>query len=512
MQSRKDTPSTLGSVPLFVIIMGIGSAAMILPALHAWSRSDYFTGRIFLYGTIIGCVVTLLIGLATQGRRPSNLARTQLSTLVATFIFMPVVFALPFHEASRSASFLNSWFEMVSSFTTTGATLYDNPQRIAPSLHLWRALVGWLGGLLTWIAALAILAPLNIGGFEVRSSMRATDTRQTHTQINRRADTSERLLRYGRALIPVYVGLTTALWVGLLAAGEIPFVAICHAMSVMATSGISPIGGTHYGASGVVGEMLIFVFLAFGISRLTFSAGLFSNDNRKLWKDPEVQMAFALVVIVPTLLILRHFVGAAEDAAGTDLRSALAALWGAIFTVLSFLSTTGFESAEWLDARDWSGLETPGLILVGLALVGGGVATTAGGVKLLRVYALFRHSERELERLVHPNSVGGSGQEARLIRRQGAYISWIFFMLFALSIAAVMLMLTATGVQFETAMVLAVSALSTTGPLASVAAEHPISYAGIPEMAKAVLAFAMVLGRMETLAIIALLNPEFWRS
>jgi trk system potassium uptake protein TrkH len=130
----------------------------------------------------------------------------------------------------------------------------------------------------------------------------------------------------------------------------------------------------------------------------------------------------------------------------------------------------------------------------------------------LRVYALVRHGERELERLVHPNSVGGSGQEARLIRRQGAYISWIFFMLFALSIAAVMLLLTSTGVQFETAMVLAVSSLSTTGPLASVAAEHPISYAGIPEMAKAVLAFAMVLGRMETLAIIALLNPEFWRS
>jgi trk system potassium uptake protein TrkH len=85
-------------------------------------------------------------------------------------------------------------------------------------------------------------------------------------------------------------------------------------------------------------------------------------------------------------------------------------------------------------------------------------------------------------------------------------------MLFAVSIAAVMLLISLTGVQFETAMVLSVSALSTTGPLATVAAEAPISFSGVPDLAKFVLASAMVLGRLETLAIIALFNPEFWRN
>ena len=150
--------------------------------------------------------------------------------------------------------------------------------------------------------------------------------------------------------------------------------------------------------------------------------------------------------------------------------------------------------------------------MIGLALIGGGVATTAGGVKLLRVYALARHGEREVERLVHPSSIGGGGREARRIRRKGAYISWVFFMLFAISIAGVMVLLSLTGVQFETAMVLAVSALSTTGPLAEVAAETSISFAGLPDLAKVILAFAMVLGRLETLAIIALFNPEIWRN
>ena len=154
---------------------------------------------------------------------------------------------------------------------------------------------------------------------------------------------------------------------------------------------------------------------------------------------------------------------------------------------------------------------TPGLVLLGLCVIGGGVATTAGGVKLLRVYALFRHGERELERLVHPNSIGRGGALARRLRREGAYAAWIFFMIFAITIASVMLALTVTGVAFGPAMVLAVAALSTTGPLAAVATEDPILYAILSDPAKAVLAVTMVVGRLETLAILALLAPDGWR-
>jgi trk system potassium uptake protein TrkH len=143
--------------------------------------------------------------------------------------------------------------------------------------------------------------------------------------------------------------------------------------------------------------------------------------------------------------------------------------------------------------------------------MGGGVATTAGGVKLLRVYALYRHGEREVERLVHPNSVGGAGQEARRLRRQGAQMAWIFFMLFAISVAVTMLALALTGLDFVASTTFAVAALSTTGPLASFAAEAPLSWSELNGAARAVAAGAMVLGRLETLAIIALLNPDFWR-
>ncbi len=503
----------LTALPFFVLLMGLSALAMLVPAVHGLVMQDFNTMRVFFYGTILFGFLTLVLALATAGYDPRSVARSQLITLIASFAGLPILFAIPFYEAVGNTSFLHAWFEMVSSFTTTGATVFDGADRLTPSLHLWRATVGWLGGLLVWITAVAIFAPMNLGGFEVRAKGGVgRGVAAMFSQIGHAVDPSERLTRFAVQLTPIYIALTAVLWLGLVILGEVPYIALCHAMAVLSTSGISPIGGFYFAASGVWGEVLIFAFFIFAISRLTFSPANGLDRDGKLIRDPEVQVAIALILGATVLLYGRHFLGSIDEESTIAQAGAFEALWGTVFTVTSFLTTTGFESRHWIGAAEWSGLETPGLFLVGMALIGGGVATTAGGVKLLRVYALYRHSERELERLLHPTSVGGGGAEARRIRKQGAYVSWIFFMLFAISIAAVMLLLSLTGVQFETTMVLAVAALSTTGPLASIAAENPIAYSGIPDMAKAILAGAMVLGRLETLAIIALFNPEIWRK
>ena len=498
-------------LPFFVLMLGIGAAAMLVPALHALARGERSIAASFLLAFILGGMLTLLIAIATRGYRPRSLARSHLTALFAAFSLLPLYFALPLLWSMPRLGLIDAWFEMLSSFTTTGATLFDNPARLDPTLHLWRALAGWLGGLLVWVMAVSILAPLNLGGFEVRTGAVAVRRSRDETPGSRATDASDRLARLGLRLVPIYGGLTLMLWTLLVLAGENGFVAACHAMSVMATSGISPIGGTHLSTAGIGVEMVMFLFLGFALTRLSFSRGLMGPQSGHLADDPELRLALVLLVGVTVLLVLHHsLITAGTTAAGAG--GALADLWGTLFTVLSFMTTTGFESRFWPGAHLVAGLDTAGLVLLGLALIGGGVATTAGGVKLLRVHALYAHGRRELERLVHPSSVGGTGAEARRIGREGAFIAWIFFMLFALSIAVVMLLLSFTGVQFETAMVLAVAAISTTGPLAQVAAEDPISYAGLPEPAQAVLMAAMVLGRLETLALIALFNVEFWRS
>jgi trk system potassium uptake protein TrkH len=496
-------------LPLFLQMFGLGVAAMFVPAAYAAVVDQHETSQAFFYAGLLGVIVFVLLGLAHAGRAPRHGALGPLLSLFAAFVFLPAVFAVPFVETLPTTRFYNGYLEMLSAFTTTGATLFDNPDRLGPALHLWRAIVGWMGGLLMWVAAVAILAPLNLGGFEI-TAQAEPGRRETALYTTRTISPHRRFGRALQALGPLYCALTLLLWMLLVFSGEDALDALCHAMSVIATSGIST--GSDAGTGGFAAEALMAMFMLFALSRLTFSSDTMTATQGGLRTDPEFRIGLGIIILVPLILFFRHFISALDLETQDTVMGALQALWGSLFTVLSFLSTTGFVSEYWSDAQSWSGLRTPGIILMGLALVGGGVATTAGGVKLLRVYALYRNAGREMEQLVHPNAVSGASAAGKRLQSGGAFIAWIFFMLFALSLAAVTLLLTLSGVSFENALVLSVAALSTTGPLIEVGGSEPILLISLSDTAKAILAGAMVLGRLETLAIIALLTPDLWRS
>ncbi|SDG17353.1 trk system potassium uptake protein TrkH [Sulfitobacter delicatus] len=499
-------------LPLFLQLFGVSAVSMIVPSMHGLVANDHLASRAFLYAGVLGLVAFTLIAIAHAGRKPLDGALGPLLSLLSAFVFLPVFFAVPFIEALPTTRFVNVYFEMVSALTTTGATVFDDPNRLSDTLHLWRAQVGWMGGLLMWVTASAILAPLHLGGFEVTAQAEPGRADEGSGVRVGRITPRQRLLRTTQALLPIYVGLTLLLWLLLVIGGETALVALCHAMSVLATSGISPIGGIEEAQINVSGEAVMMLFMFFALSRLTFSKDTVTATQGGLMTDPEFRIGILVVVGVPLLLFARHWIGAFEVELEVDGVRALHALWGAIFTVMSFLTTTGFVSEHWIEAQGWSGLRTPGLVLMGLALIGGGVATTAGGVKLLRVFALYQNGVREMDRLVYPNSVSGAGTAGRRLQRNGAFIAWIFFMLFAMSLAGVTLLLTLTGAPFDAAMVMSVATLSTTGPLIEHAADAPIRLIELGIAAKAILCGAMVLGRLETLAIIALLSPNLWRA
>lgn len=499
------------ATPLLVILAALSGIAMGLPAAHASLTNNDPVAQSFFYSGLLVLVVTGMVWLATSNWRPRNVARSQLASLVGAYVLMPVIFAVPVTQAVPDTSFANAWFEMVSCFTTTGASVYDTPGRLAPSLHLWRATVGWLGGLFILVAATAILAPMNLGGVEVMSGRAPGRGADGLSQITRVADPAQRFMRYTVLLVPIYSLLTLSLWLLLMIAGEVNLTALIHAMGTLSTSGIGIEGDLSGLSSGLWGEALIVLFLILAISRRFWPGTQFSNLQGALFRDPEVRLAVILITMTTLVLFLRHFIGALGVQATDDAASAFRAFWGTFFMAVSFLTTTGYESGEWMAARSWSGLPSPGLVLLGLAIIGGGVATTAGGVKLLRVYALFRHGERELERLIHPSSIGGQGPQARRMRREGAYFAWLFFMLFALSIAVSTAALSMMHLSFEDALVLTLAALSTTGQLADLAGAAPIRYVELDTFAKVFLAMVMVVGRLETLALLALLTPSSWQ-
>ncbi len=494
--------------PFFVILLGIGALSMLVPAVHALAIDDHATSRAFFYSSVLFLVLFLMMLLATTGIRIRRQDRSHLISILSCMVALPLMLAVPFSEAVPDTRFLNAYVEMVSSLTTTGLTLFD-PERLPPSVHLWRALVGWMGGFFIWLTAVAVMAPLNLGGFEVSAFF---EEGQGTRQIDRVADSAMRLRRFAARLFPIYAGLTAALWLALYIIGDTPLIALCHAMSTLSTSGISPVGGLEGASSGRMGEVVILIFLFFALSRLTYMQDDRMRGLQSLRKDPEIRMGLTILIAVTGLLFLRHWLVSIDGSDENGFLDGLRALWGSLFTVASFLTTTGFVSLEWEAARAWSELGTPGVLLLGLAVFGGGIATTAGGVKLLRVHALYSHGLREMEKLVHPSSLGRSGSLGRRFRRQGAYAAWVFFMLFALSIAAVMTGFSLIGgLEFEDAMVLTVASLSTAGPLTEVAAASPLDLRQLNDGARALLLVAMIVGRLETLAVIALMNPEFWR-
>jgi len=500
----------LSRLPFLVILLATCGAAMLVPMAHAIRIADFATARVFVQSGLLIVLLTVLIAIATMNRPPVQSARSQLIALLAGFIILPAVLGLPLIFLHTGASLFDIYFEMLSSLTTTGATVFDAGRALNAPTHLWRALVGWMGGFLMILSAVAIFAPMNLGGFEVYPKADQMGRARGAARIGA-VDISERLIGLAWRMAPLYIAATAVLAIGLTITGERPFVSVILAMATLSTSGITAGGGTGGLPVGYGGEVLIFLFMLFAVTRVMLPSDGSLPKPRDIWRDQEFRLMLAFVTLLPLLLFLRHWLAAFDAGGPKDIPAAFSALWGAVFTVLSFLTTTGFVSSSWHDAEMWSGQQSTDVILLGLAVIGGGVATTAGGVKLLRVYALYKHGMRELQKLSYPSSVGGAGGAARHIRREGAYVSWMFFMLFALAAALAMLGLSLSGLSFDQSLAYATAALSTTGPLAAVVLNNDPGYGALNDWAKAILGVAMILGRLETLAIIALLNPEFWR-
>lgn len=536
----------LTRLPLLVILIGVAALAMAPVGFYAHALDQHRLGSIFLGSSGLILILCAILGLATADRPEQSRPRSVLLTMLGAMTVGPAVMAVPFVMALPDTGFFNAWWEMISCLTTTGATLYS-AELLPEPLHLWRAMAGWLGGLFMLVAAVSLLAPLRVGGFEILATPYGRNEHFERLPPSARAaavpthlsapafqtemlDPVHRTLRVFQQVFPIYGGLTLAMWVILLLLGEDGLVALTRAMGTLSTSGISPINGAAVQDSGAPGEIVIFLFLIPALSRRFWPGGGALKTSDSWHRDPELTLAAGMVLLVAAMLFLRHFLGAigvSPDGArgiAASLDSAVSAAWGGIFNGLSYLTTTGWNSAEWQGARNWSGLSSPGLMLAGLAIMGGGVATTAGGVKLLRVYALARHSQRELEKIVHPNSVAGGGLMARRLRHEGAYLAFIFFMLFASSIAVVVMLISLQGIEFDSATILSIAALTNTGPLAGaiplvptfqgsagIAGAPWAGWAGLPWLTKTILAGAMVLGRLETLALLALFSPDYWR-
>jgi len=481
---------------------------MLVPAVHGFTAGTSSEGRAFLYASILSLFGFGFARVAQSASplRPTS-QRNMLITLLVLFLLLPVILAVPYHDALQTTSFLNAYLDMVSAITTTGFQVLD-PDRLSETLHLWRGLVAWVGGFLLWVLAWSIFMPLNLGGYEHLSRGNMTVWGRDHGSTRQQTLAAQRFSSEAGRLLPAYAGLSLLAFIVLLSSDTPPLEAAVLSMGVMSTSGIQVApAGTPLGI-GPLMEATLAVFFIFAVSRVVVNAAAGAPSLKNFKQDQELRMAAFLVLAVTLSIFFKHYIGATTVDQDESIGQALLVFWGALFTTISFLLTAGYVSEGWAAAQLWSGLNGSSLVLLGLALVGGGIATTAGGIKLLRLALLVGHTRSEMQKLISPSQV--TRNDAEEIR--ATMMAWVFFMMFAVSLAAVLLLLAFSGVEFEDGIILTVASLSNTGPLTAVAPMEPIDFVALSDLSKYVLCVAMVVGRLETLVFVALLNPELWRS
>lgn len=514
---------SISLVPLSYLVAGI---SMFGPAFVSLIENEHRTSQVFFYSGLLVIVFALIAGFALRSAGNGQTPAGQLTGLVVIFVTLPAILAVPYYLAMGSDQYIDSYFDMISGLTTTGISAAPqvisgsavevawNEMNVSKShdvgqpyaIIYWRAQVAWTGGLVIWLAAVAILSPLGVGGFELVGQQRAaTAVLSSYASVQ---SVSKKKNRRTWRLILCYVGLTVVLWILLIVAGDQPVSALISAMSTISTSGITVSGPFSPPSGTIPGELFICGFLVMALSRILVSALGWGSDIAPAQGDRELLLAGLLVLAAVIIAIFFKFEQFAGLRTWQELEALGKVIWGVVFSAVSFLSTTGFQSLHWEAGVEFQPDDFVLLSLLGMALIGGGVATTAGGVKLLRVDELLRFSSSELSRLAYPSTVLPNRNNSPVANsRERTVLACIFMMLILVLLAFFAATLSLSGSNFKEALVLSIASLTNTGPLTNAALGNEYVIADLSLLSKLLLCGAMIIGRLELLALITLLSP-----
>ena len=495
-------------LPLFFQVFALACSLMLVLAVYGFLILSFREARVFLYSGLTGFLIFGLINLATSNRNLKESGLTQLISLILLFILLPVFLALPSWIILKGSSFLDVYLDMVGAFTTTGLPVFEDNRLTRPT-NLWRALIAWFGGGLIWIAAFVILLPASRGGFDMFSNKSNGSRLTRNLTLNERSMT---LSKISAKLIPIYIGLTFVLWFILTSLGTNSYTSLVRAFSIMSTSGIS--GSEKFGSDGSVflGEFVMAIFLLSALSHNIFYSFKNKVSLKKLISDKEIRLGLSTVVCITIVLSLKDMTLISSGFNFNDsFLSGIKLVWGNFFTSLSFLTTNGYFSSYWVGSSSSVDIPHITIVLLGLCLFGGGLATTAGGIKLLRISILFSAFSKETSKLLHPSSAAGINNNLERLNIS-IFMAWVFFMLFIVSLAFVTVVLAIFGMLFEDAIVLAVACLTTTGPIVEAVGMNSSLISDLSSFSKLTLAASMVLGRLEILVALSVITSALRRS
>jgi len=482
---------------LLLVIEGLFMLSSL--GFSAWYEPVSFSTLVFFNSThdflpllVSGtgvCLIGMILWLLNRNLDQNSIGKREGYIIVSlAWVIISLFGAIPFVLSGVTTNYTDAFFETMSGFTTTGASIFTDIESIPKGIMFWRSMTHWIGGMGIIVLSLAILPILGIGGMQLFvAEVPGITPDKIHPRITQTA----------KRLWFIYVLFTLVQTALLMLGGLNLFDSLCHAFGTMATGGFSTKNDSIAGFSPYLQYVIIiFMFLA-GIN---FSLHYFALKGKfqKIFSNEELRL-YSLIVLVSSLVIASAFI----SIQGTPVEKAFR---DSLFQVVSIVTTTGFVSSNYLlwPFFTW-------FLLFLLMFTGGCAGSTGGGIKIVRITLLFKNSLLELKRIIHPQAMLPVRLNGKSIPQEIIFNVLAFFLIYIIVFAFGSLLMSFLGLEFESAIGSVASCLGNIGPGLGIVGPV-LNYGLIPDAGKWLLAFLMLLGRLELFTVLILFSPTFWRK
>ncbi len=444
----------------------------------------------FFYTFLAMLVTGLSFSILGRSKKTDEVGRREgMLTVALTWLCFSLLGTLPFLLGSYTTSFTDAFFESMSGFTTTGATIFDNVESLPHGILLWRSLMQWQGGIGIVVFTVALI-PLMGGGMGISHMYNAETTGIIHDRF------LPRITQVAKRLWSVYIISTSMLFILLFLGPMNIFDALCHTLTCVSTGGYSTRNAGIAAFDSIYIEYIIVVFMLLSSLSIIVQYFLFMGKPRQLFKDEEVRWFMGIVFIATAFSTLWLMNMQSYSSIESNFRHSL-------FQVSSLISTTGFLTADFIS---WGPFFW--CIALVIMLICGCAGSTSGGMKVSRFIVLMKNLSNEFNKRTHPSlmvpvRINGIVINGKLVSQVLAF-AFAYILLIFLGV----MLLCLTGFDFTSAVGSAVSAMGNVGPGFG---EYMATFSHANDFSKWILSLLMLTGRLEVFTIILLFHPSFWR-
>ncbi|MEM9855043.1 MAG: TrkH family potassium uptake protein [Pseudomonadota bacterium] len=475
------------SYVIALLVAALGVTMLIPAAIDAFYANGH--AGVFLQSAAVTFLIGLFVALATHNVNRGGLSLQETFLLTAgVWIALPIFGALPFVLGATGASVTDAFFEAMSGLTTTGATVFSGLDDLPEGLLAWRAILQWLGGVGIIVVAMVFLPELRVGGMQIFRS----EGFDTMGKILPRA------AQISQQISVIYVALTVACAVAYFLAGLDVFEAILHALTTVSTGGFSTRDAS-FATFGAGAQLIAVLFMILAALPFVRFVQLLNGEPKPLFRDRQV-LGLMLVLAV-SVAAITVWLWVRADAVSVT------AFLAALFNTTSLITGTGYASADYMQ---WGSFAIVALFFVGL--VGGCAGSTSCSVKVFRYQLLFASVRAQVRQIYSPSGVFTPRYDGRPVSQDVVDSVMSFFVVFIATLVLLAVLLSMTGLDVITAVSGAAAALANIGPGLGAEIGPAENYGGLNGTAKWLLSFAMLLGRLELMAVFVLFTRAFWNS